>query len=108
MLMLLDNTILPGAHGFKPPISRPNLNNPNFNNPALGGARQNIGKGVSPVANKPPRSPSGFRAPHKPVEKQGLHGGATGLGGSGSSSSGSPGDDSNPFVISKIISSDFP
>ena len=92
-----DNPILPGAHGFKPPISRPNLNNPKFNNPALGGARQNIGKGISPAANKPPRAPSGFRAPHKPVEKQGLHGGATGFGGSGSSSSGSPGDDSNPF-----------
>jgi len=80
-----DNPIIPGAHGFKPPISRPN---PKFNNPALGGARQNIGKGVSPAANKPPRAPSGFRVPHKPVGKQGLHRGATGFGGSGSSSSG--------------------
>lgn len=36
-----DNPIIPGTHGFKPPISRPNLSNPKFNNPALGGARQN-------------------------------------------------------------------
>lgn len=86
--------IIPGSHGFKPPISRPNPNNSKFNNPALGGARQNIGKGVS---SKPPRAPSGFQTPHKPVEKQGFYGGATGFGGSGSSSSGSPGDDSNPF-----------
>ena len=50
-----DNTIIPGAHGFKPPILRPNLNNPKLNNLALGGARQNTGKGVSPGANKPPR-----------------------------------------------------
>ena len=85
-----DNTIIPGAHGFKPPISR---RNPKLNNPALGGARQNTGKGVSPGANKPPRAPSGFRTPYKPVKKQGLYGGATGSGGSGS---GSPGDDSNP------------
>jgi len=76
-----DNTIIPGAHGFKPPISRRNPNNPKLNNPALVGARQNTGKGVSPGANKPPRAPSG------------LYGGATGSGGSGS---GSPGDDSNP------------
>ena len=88
-----DNTIIPGAHGFKPPISRRNPNNPKLNNPALGGARQNTGKGVSPGANKPPRAPSGFRTPYKPVKKQGLYGGATGSGGSGS---GSPGDDSNP------------
>jgi hypothetical protein len=88
-----DNPILPGAHGFKPPISRLNRNNPRFNNPALGGARQNTGKGVSPGANKPPRALSGFRTPHKPVKKQGFYGGATGFGGS---SSGSPGDDSNP------------
>ena len=81
------------THGFKPPISRRNPNNPKFNNPALGGARQNIGKGVSPGANKLPRAPNGFRTPHKPVKKQGFHGGATGFGGSGS---GSPGDDSNP------------
>ena len=33
-----DNPIIPGAHGFKPPISRPNPNNLKFNNPALGGA----------------------------------------------------------------------
>lgn len=46
-----DNSIIPGTHGFKPPISRPNQKNPKFNNPALGGARQNIGKGVS---SKPP------------------------------------------------------
>ena len=88
-----DNTIIPGAHGFKPPISRRNPNNPKLNNPALGGARQNTGKGVSPGANKPPRAPSGFRTPHKLVKKQGFYGGATGFGGSGS---GSPGDDSNP------------
>lgn len=34
---------------------------------------------------------------HKPLEKQGLHGGATSFGESGSSSSGSPGDNSNPL-----------
>ena len=39
-----DNTIIPGAHGFKPPISRRNPNNRKLNNPALGGARQNTGK----------------------------------------------------------------
>jgi hypothetical protein len=88
-----DNPIIPGAHGFKPPISRRNLN---FNNPALGGARQNIGKGVSPGPNKPPRAPIGFRTPHKPVKNQGFYGGATDFGGSGSGNgSGSPGDDSN-------------
>ena len=76
-----DNTIIPGAHGFKPPISRRNPNNPKLNNPALGGTRQNTGKGVSPSANKPPRAPIG------------LYVRATGSGGSGS---GSPGDDSNP------------
>lgn len=92
-----DNSIIPGAHGFKPPVLRPNLNNLKFNHPALGGARQNIDKGISPASNKPSRAPSGFRTPHKPVEKQSLYGGATGFGGSGSSSSGSPGDDSNPF-----------
>ena len=91
--MLLDNTILPGAHGFKPPISRRNPNNPKPHNPALGGTRRNTGKGVSPGANKPPRVPSGFQTPHKPVKKQGFYGGATGFGGSGS---GSDGDDSNP------------
>ena len=72
-----DNPIIPGAHGFKPPISRPNSNNPKFNNPALGGASQNIGKGVSPGANKPPRAPSSFGTPHKPVKKQGLYGWST-------------------------------
>lgn len=92
-----DNFSIPGANGFTPQISRPNPNNPKFNNPALGRASQNSGKGVSPTANKPPRAPSGFRTPHKTVEKQGLYAGATGFGGSGSSSSGSPGDDSNPF-----------
>lgn len=86
-----DNPIILGAHGFKPPISR---RNPSFNNPALGGARQNTSKGVSPDPNKPPRAPSYFWTPHKPVKKQGLYGGATGFGGSGSGS-GSPGDDSN-------------
>lgn len=55
----------------------------------------NPSKGVSPSVNKPPRAPSGFRTPYKPVKKQGLYGGATGRGGSGSGS-GSPGDDSNP------------
>ena len=89
-----DNTIILGAHGFKPSISRPYRNNPGFNNPTLGGARQNTGKGVSPGANKPPRAPSGFRTPQKPVEKQGLYGGSTGF--VGSIGSGSPGDDSNP------------
>jgi len=88
-----DNPIIPGAHGYKPPISRVNRNNSKFNNQALGGTRQNIGKGVFPGANKPPRAPSGFWKPPKPVEKQGLYGGATGFGSSGS---GSPGDDSNP------------
>jgi hypothetical protein len=34
--------------------------------------------------------------PHKPVEKQGIYGGATGLGGSSGLGSGSPGNDSNP------------
>ena len=88
-----DNQIIPGAHGFKPPISR---RNPNFNNPALGGARQNTGKGVFPGLNKPPRAPSGFRTPPKHVKNQGLYGGATGSGGSGSGNgSGNPGDDSN-------------
>jgi len=47
--------------------------------------------------SKTPRAPNGFyRMPHKPVEKQGIYGGATGLGGSSDSGSGSPGDDSNP------------
>lgn len=64
-----DNPIIPGAHGFKPPISR---RNPNFNNPALGGARQNTGKGLSPGPNKPPRAPSGFRTSHKPVKNKGF------------------------------------
>lgn len=86
-----DNFIIPGAHGFKPPIS---TRNPNLNNPAPGGARQNTAKGLFPNPNKPPRAPSGFRTPHKSVEKQGLYGGATGFGGSGSGS-GSPGSDSN-------------
>ena len=88
-----DNTIIPGAHGFQFPISRRNPNNPKLNNPALGGARQNTGKGVSPGANKRPLARSGFRTPHKPVKKQGLYSGATSFDGSGS---GSPGDDSNP------------
>lgn len=56
-----DNSIIPRAHAFKPPISRPNSNSPKFNNPTLGGTRQNIGKGVSPIANKPPRALRGFR-----------------------------------------------
>jgi hypothetical protein len=85
--------IIPGAHVFKPPISR---RNPNFNNPALGKARQNTGKGISPGPNKPPRAPSGFRTPHKHVKNQGFYGGATGYGGSGSGNdSENPGDDSN-------------
>lgn len=46
--------------------------------------------------SKPPRFPSGsYRMPNKPVEKQGVFGGATGLGGSSDSGSGSPGDNSN-------------
>ena len=90
-----DNTIIPGAHGFKPPISRRNPNNPKLNNLALGGANQNPSKGVSSGVNKPLRAPSGFWTPYKLVKKQGLYGGATGSNGSGSGSPG-PGDDSNP------------
>lgn len=86
-----DNPLIPRAHGFKPPISRQNAN---FNDPALGRARQNTGKGVSPGPNKPPRALNSFRTLHKPVKKQGFYGGATGFGDSGSGS-GSPGDDSN-------------
>jgi len=38
---------------------------------------------------KPPRAPSGFyRMPSRPVKQQGFYGGATGLGGSGSSNPG--------------------
>ena len=90
-----DNTIVPGAHGFKPPISRRNPNNPKLNNLALGGANQNTSKGVSSGVNKPLRAPSGFWTPYNLVKKQGLYGGATGSNGSGSGSPG-PGDDSNP------------
>lgn len=50
-----DNTIIPGAHGFKLPISSRNPNNPKLNNPALEGAGQNTGKGVSPGANNTSR-----------------------------------------------------
>ena len=89
-----DNSIIPGTHGFKPPISGPYWNNPRFNNLALGRNRQNTGKGVSPGINKPPRAPSGFWIPQKLVEKQGFYAGATDFG--NSSGSGSSEDDSNP------------
>jgi len=92
-----DTTIIPQAHGFKPLISRLNSHNPKFKNPVLKRVRQNINKGISPAANKPPRALSGFRIPHKSIEKQSLYAEATGFGGSGSSSSGSTKDDSNPF-----------
>ena len=81
--------IIPGAHGFKIPISR---RNPKSNNPPLGGARQNANKGISSGVNKLPRARSGFRTPY-PVKKQGLYDGVTASSGSGS---GNPGDDSNP------------
>ena len=67
--------------------------------PNYAGRRSSPGRTPSsPIhGSKPPRVPSGFyRIPHKPVEKQGIYGGATGLGGSSGSGSGSPGDDSNP------------
>jgi hypothetical protein len=92
-----DNSIIPGVHGFQPPISRQNTNVNNQINQIFKGAKPNI-----PSPNKPPRAPSGFQSgfpiSHKPVEKQGFYGGATGLGassnGSGNGSS-SPADDSN-------------
>ena len=90
-----DDMIIPGTHAFKTPISRRNPNNPNPSNPVLGAAKKNTGKGVASGVNKPPRAPSGFRKPHKPVKKQGVYGGATGFGGSGNGS-GNAGDNSNP------------
>jgi hypothetical protein len=90
-----NSGFLPGADGFTPPLSRPapNFNNPN---PALGGDRQNTGKGVSPSLNKPPRARSGFRIPHKHAKNQGFYGESTGSGGSGSGNgSENPGDDPN-------------
>lgn len=83
-----DNVIIPGIHRFEPPISRRNPNNSKFNKPVLKRTGQNIGKEVSPGANKPPRASSAFPTPHKPVKKQSFYGGVNG--------SGSPGDGSNP------------
>lgn len=90
-----DNSVVPGAHGFKPPVPARNLNNRKSNNPALGGA------GRKSNTSKPPRPPSGFRLSVKPSEKQNLYGGATGNGGG----SGGSGDDSDPFKFD-IESSD--
>jgi hypothetical protein len=67
--------------------------------PNYAGRRSSPGRTPSSPSHgsKPPRVPSGFyRMPHKPVEKQGIYGGPTSLGGSSGSDSGSgsPGDDS--------------
>lgn len=61
------------------------------------GLGKNINKGISPAANKLPRALSGFRIPHKSIQKQSLYAEAIGFDGSGSSSSGSTEDDSNSF-----------
>ena len=88
--------IIPLVHGFKQNnLSTRNLKFNKFNNPALGQARRNIGKRVSPGANKLPRAESGFRISPESFKNQGLYAGATGFGGGGSSYPELPGDDSN-------------
>lgn len=86
-----NNPIIPRAYGFKPPRSRPNQNNLKLNNPLVG-VRQNISKEVSSGANQ--KLSDTIQICKK---KQGLYARVTGFGESGSSSSKSSADDSNPF-----------